>query len=653
MEEKVRKLTLKRLKEEVKTLENVFSEVRILCADQVCAGFSDCSYKRGEARCYEIWKKSKPCRNCISCRALAEKKQFTKLERVDGKMYQVISSYVEADGKPYVIEMIKRFDEKMPVDLGGINDSETISDYYVKTYVDALTETHNRRYYEENLANIVIVGGVVMLDIDDFKIYNDLFGHDAGDAVLKAVAGAIKKCIRSTDRLVRYGGDEFLLIIPGINGESLSRCLYDISQEIRHIVIDRYPAIKPSVSAGGIICEDDIVKKAVSRADQFMYRAKKKKNYFVTENMKKDALDELRPSEKVLIVDDSDINREILSAILKNQYEIIEAASGEQCIEKIKSEGEEISLILLDLIMPGMSGFDVLNYLNDNRLIGKIPVITITGDESDNSVREAYEKGVSDYITRPFDARVVYRRVSNTVNLYSRQKSLIREIENEANEKWQNRTMLVEILSQIIEFRDGDESDCNHAGHMLDLSRRLLERLIVKTDKYAVAGREIELISTASALHDIGKVAIDKNIVGKKGRLTAEEFEIMKTHTIIGEEMLNNIPAYSDDPLIKYAKEICRWHHERYDGKGYPDGLKGDDIPVSAQVVSVCDVYDALISKRPYKPAYPREKAIKMIRDGECGAFNPLLVECLIETESSPEENAGGEEIEEKQRNEK
>lgn len=653
MEEKVRKLTLKRLKEEVKTLENVFSEVRILRADQVCAGFSDCSYKRGEARCYEIWKKSKPCRNCISCRALAEKKQFTKLERVDGKMYQVISSYVEADGKPYVIEMIKRFDEKMPVDFGGINDSETINDYYVKTYVDALTETHNRRYYEENLANIVIVGGVVMLDIDDFKIYNDLFGHDAGDAVLKAVAGAIKKCIRRTDRLVRYGGDEFLLIIPGINGESLSRCLSDISQEIRLIVIDRYPAIKPSVSAGGIICEDDIVKKAVSRADQFMYRAKKKKNYFVTENMKKDALDELRPSEKVLIVDDSDINREILSAILKNQYEIIEAASGEQCIEKIKSEGEEISLILLDLIMPGMSGFDVLNYLNDNRLIGKIPVITITGDESDNSVREAYEKGVSDYITRPFDARVVYRRVSNTVNLYSRQKSLIREIENEANEKWQNRTMLVEILSQIIEFRDGDESDCNHARHMLDLSRRLLERLIVKTDKYAVAGREIELISTASALHDIGKVAIDKNIVGKKGRLTAEEFEIMKTHTIIGEEMLNNIPAYSDDPLIKYAKEICRWHHERYDGKGYPDGLKGDDIPVSAQVVSVCDVYDALISKRPYKPAYPREKAIKMIRDGECGAFNPLLVECLIETESNTEENAGGEEIEEKQRNEK
>ena len=653
MEEKVRKLTLKRLKEEVKTLENVFSEVRILRADQVCAGFFDCSYKSGEARCYEIWKKSKPCRNCISCRALAEKKQFTKLEKVDGKMYQVISSYVEADGKPYVIEMIKRFDEKMPVDLGGINDSETINDYYVKTYVDALTETHNRRYYEENLANIVIMGGVVMLDIDDFKIYNDLFGHDAGDSVLKAVAGAIKKCIRSTDRLVRYGGDEFLLIIPGINGESLSRCLSDISQEIRLIVIDRYPAIKPSVSAGGIICEDDIVKKAVSRADQFMYRAKKKKNYFVTENMKKDALDELRPSEKVLIVDDSDINREILSAILKNQYEIIEAASGEQCIEKIKSAGEEISLILLDLIMPGMSGFDVLNYLNDNRLIGKIPVITITGDESDNSVREAYEKGVSDYITRPFDARVVYRRVSNTVNLYSRQKRLIREIENEANEKWQNRTMLVEILSQIIEFRDGDESDCNHAGHMLDLSRRLLERLIVKTDKYAVAGREIELISTASALHDIGKVAIDKNIVGKKGRLTAEEFEIMKTHTIIGEEMLNNIPAYSDDPLIKYAKEICRWHHERYDGKGYPDGLKGDDIPVSAQVVSVCDVYDALISKRPYKPAYPREKAIKMIRDGECGAFNPLLVECLIETESSPEENAGGEEIEEKQRNEK
>ncbi len=645
MEEKVRKLTLSQVKEEMKTLAHVFSDVRLLQSHEVRAEVSDCPEKNPKVKCYEIWKRKKPCRNCISYRALTEKKQFSKLEKLDGVIYQVISSYVEVDGKPCVIEMIKRFDENMPVDFGDDRENpEKIGEYYKKTYTDVLTGTYNRRYYEEHLANLTLTGGVAMIDLDDFKIYNDLFGHDAGDAVLKAVAANIKKCVRNTDKLVRYGGDEFLLIVPGISGESLSRCLADISRHVKLTVIDAYPAIKPSISSGGISCLDETIKSAVSRADEFLYRAKKQKDCYVTENSKSEFLDKLRSRECVLIVDDSDINREILSAILQNEYEIIEAASGAECIDAINRYGADISVILLDLIMPGMSGFDVLDYMNDNHIIENIPVVTITGDESDDSVRKAYEKGVSDYITRPFDAKVVYRRVANTVNLYTRQKQLIREITRETREKEKSKTLLVEILSQVVEFGGVEcmEKGC-HARHMLDFTRLILEKLAEKTDKYNLSRNDIELISTASALHDIGKAAIDRNIVNKKGKLTAAEYEIMKTHTIIGEKMLDNITEYKDEPLVKCAKQICRMHHERYDGKGYPDGLKGDQIPISAQVVSVCDVYDALISKRSYKPAYPHEVALNMIKNGECGAFNPLIIECLDEVSDNLKAIAYGE----------
>ena len=645
MEEKVRKLTLNQVKDEIKTLENVFPVVRLLQADEVRAEVSDCPARSTNAKCYDIWKRKKPCGNCISYRALTEKKQFSKLERLDGKVYQVISAYVEADGKPCVIEMVKPFDENMPVDFGDDESNHIkISEYYEKTYTDVLTGAYNRRYYEENLANLTLTGGVAMIDLDDFKIYNDLFGHAAGDAVLKAVAAVIKKCVRHTDKLVRYGGDEFLLVFSGINGEVLSRCLADINRQVKLTVIDEYPAIKPSISSGGISCVDELVKNAVKRADEFLYRAKKHKDCWVTESSKVEFLDKLRSHERVLVVDDSDINREILTTILKNEYEVEEAASGSECIAAIKRYGADISVILLDLVMPGMSGFDVLDYMNDNHIIENIPVITITGDESDDSMRAAYEKGVSDYITRPFDARVVYRRVANTVNLYARQKRLIREIMHETSEKEKGETLLIEILSQVVEFGDGEcMGNGSHARHMLNFTRLILEKLAEKTDKYNLNRREIELISTASALHDIGKAAIDRKIVNKKGKLTAVEYEIMKTHTVIGEEMLDNVVGYKDEPLVKCAKEICRMHHERYDGKGYPDGLKGDEIPVSAQVVSICDVYDALISKRSYKPAYSHEVALNMIKNGECGVFNPLIVQCLDEISDKLKEIADGE----------
>ena len=263
-------------------------------------------------------------------------------------------------------------------------------------------------------------------------------------------------------------------------------------------------------------------------------------------------------------------------------------------------------------------------------MLRDLPVIAITGAESNDSMRIAYEKGVSDYITRPFDAKVVYRRVSNTVKVYARQKKLISRITGEMKSKEKNRNMIVEILSQIVEHPDGDDNG-THAGHMMKFTELILEKLIRKKTEYGIEEKDIYVISTASALHDIGKSRIDGAIIDKKGRLTPEEFEIVKTHTILGERMLKNIKAYEKEPLLKYAREICRHHHERFDGKGYPDGLVGDEIPVSAQVVSVCDVYDALISKRSYKPAYSHLKAMEMIKNGECGAFNPLLIECLEE----------------------
>lgn len=632
MAEDFRKTTENKIKAEMQTLENVFSKVRLLSADEVGARTEKCENKRISGDCFDVWKRRSACRNCISYRALTEKKQFSKIQKTKDGIFQVIADYREVDGKPCVMEMIRGFDGNMIVDYADEDEyAEPLAKYFDKTYTDVLTETYNRRYYEEFLAGEELNGGIAMIDLDDFKLYNDLFGHGVGDAVLKAVAAAVKSCVRFTDKVVRYGGDEFLIVVPGVKEEAFKRCLSDICDSVKATVVDDYPAIKPSVSAGGIICRGETIKNAVVKADEFMYIAKKKKDCVITENRRYGDLNDFIPQKKrVLIVDDAELNREILSGILKNEFEIVEAKSGEEAISKIERYGADISVVLLDLIMPGMSGFDVLDYMNAHGFMSDIPVITITGDESSDSMRTAYEKGVSDYITRPFDAKIVYRRVSNTIRVYFKQKQLLSEIKREMRVKDKNRSMIIEILSQIVE-RPNEEDSGTHAGHMTEFTKLILERYVTKKEAYGVKNDEIYAISTAAALHDIGKVRIDRKIVDKKGKLTPEEFEIMKTHTLLGEKMLLNIKVFEKEPLIKYAREICRYHHERFDGKGYPDGLKGNEIPVSAQVVSVCDVYDALISKRSYKPAYSHEKAKEMIKNGECGAFNPLILECFEE----------------------
>lgn len=625
------KVTEKQIQNQINTLKTVFSAVRLLSEDEIGGIVKNRKKKGIKDGCYAMWQRKTACRNCISYRAFIEKKQFSKIEKTKDGTFQVIADYREVDGKPCVLEMIKSFEENIIVDYADEGkESESFDEYFNKTYTDVLTKTYNRLYFEEYIADEVISGGVAMLDLDDFKVYNDLFGHGVGDAVLKAVVDAVKKCVRSTDKVVRYGGDEFLLVIPGVKEIAFHRCLGDISQSVREAVVEEYPAIKPSVSAGGIICDGLAVREAVKKADEFMYIAKKKKDCVITGGQDGgSAKGDLPHKERVLIVDDSDINREILTGILKSGYDIIEAKDGDEAIEQITRYNTDISLILLDLIMPVTSGFDVLDYMNEQGYIFDIPVITITGDGSGESVRSAYDKGVSDYITRPFDARVVYRRVSNTIKVYSRQKRLIFEVTRQAREREKNRSVIVEILSQIIERPDGGCGG-NHAARITEFTRLILERLAEK-NAYPLSPEDITTISYAAALHDIGKVRVDGKIVDKKGKLTAEEFEIMKTHTTLGDEMLKNLKTYAKEPLVKYAREICLFHHERYDGGGYPRGLKGEEIPVSAQVVSICDVYDALVSERSYKPAYTHEKAVEMIKNGECGEFNPIISECFYE----------------------
>lgn len=341
--------------------------------------------------------------------------------------------------------------------------------------------------------------------------------------------------------------------------------------------------------------------------------------------MRKEKIDK----QKILIVDDSEINRIILSNMLETEYEIIEATDGFEGIEQLHNYGNEISLVLLDIVMPNVDGFGVLKVMNEYRWIEDIPVIMISAENSHLSIEKAYELGVSDFISRPFDALIVHHRVINTIMLYDKQKKLTDMVMEQIYEKEKSNSLMISILSHVVEFRNGESG--LHVININKITEILLEHLVKKTQKYNLSNADISLICMASSLHDIGKIAIPEEILNKPGKLTKEEFDTMKTHSAIGASMLENIDFYQDEPLVKVAYEICRWHHERYDGKGYPDGLKGEEIPISAQIVSIADVYDALTSKRVYKAAFSHDKAIDMIVNGECGTFNPLLIECLLE----------------------
>ncbi len=337
-----------------------------------------------------------------------------------------------------------------------------------------------------------------------------------------------------------------------------------------------------------------------------------------------------KKKQKILIVDDCTMNREILIDMLQNEFDIIEAVDGLQAIKIIKEYNNSIDLMILDIIMPEADGFEVLAVMNETHIINDVPVIMISAENDDSFIERAYEMGVTDYISRPFNIAVVRRRVTNTIGLHAKHKKLLEIITEQVFEKEKNNNMMINILSHIVESRNGESG--MHTLNIFSITNVLLNKLVEKTDKYKLSSRDMSLITTASSLHDIGKIGIPENILNKPGRFTPEEFAVMKTHTTIGSSLLDEMSVYQDEPLVKIAREICRWHHERYDGKGYPDGLKGDEIPISAQIVSVADVYDALTSERCYKKAYSHEQALNMIINGECGQFSPLLMECLTES---------------------
>ena len=631
-------MTMQQAQMEMELYKKVFTVVRLLDKREFRLEENDNPGGDMElCHCYDFWKKEKPCTNCIAARAFEEKSVRTKLEYLDSDIYQVTARYVEIDGQPYVMELLRKMDEEFLVDLENRDRlMEKLSGYNEKLYQDALTGVYNRRYYEDRIKKMTASVGVAMIDMDDFKIYNDTYGHNAGDLALITTVEAIRRCIRKNDTLIRYGGDEFLLVLQGISETMFREKLKQIRTEIYNANVPTYSRLQLSASIGGVMSAGRTVEETVMEADKFMYLAKNRKNTVVTE---KDfaneegedgtALEALKVKQQILIVDDSEMNREILTEMLQDDFRILEAENGEEALKMLKQYDTGISLMLLDIVMPVMNGFEVLAAMAREHWMDDIPVIMISSEGSEEYIRRAYEMGIADYIRRPFDAKIVYQRVFNTIKLYAKQRRLISLVADQIYEKEKNNRMMVGILSQIVEFRNGESGP--HVLHIQTLTRLLLERLVQKTGQYRLSWSEQYMISMASALHDIGKIGIDEKILNKPGKLTKEEFDIMKTHTLIGATMLENLKMYQGEILLEVAYQICRWHHERYDGKGYPDGLVGEEIPISAQVVSLADAYDALISDRVYKKAYSHEQAVKMILNGECGAFNPVLLECLTD----------------------
>ena len=517
----------------------------------------------------------------------------------------------------------------------------TGKDMYDERYHDALTGAYNRNYYELHMKNTQASGGIAVIDLDDFKLCNDLYGHGVGDMALSRLTEVITNAMGRAGMVIRYGGDEFLLLMPSVPADYFAATLELIRSRAKAIHIPGCEGLQVSVSIGGVTARQETMAEAVQRADRLMYRAKTRKNAVVTDRMmpeERQATEAAAPHMgQVLVVGDSAMNRAILAEMLGDDFSVLEASNGKECMEKLRQYGTGISLVLLDIIVPEQDGFSVLEEMNKAHYIEDIPVVMIASEGSGSDTRLAYELGVSDYISRPFDAKMVHHRVVNTIKLYAKQRRLISVISRQSQEKEKDNRVMVGILSGVVGYHNKESAA--HMLHMRRMTTLLLEHLTMKTSRYGLTPQDIEMIGMAATLHDIGKLGISDAILNKPGPLNAEEMAIMRTHTVIGESLLKGMELYEKEPLLKMAAEICRWHHERIDGGGYPDGLTGSEIPIGVQVASLADAYDALLSDRAYKSAYPAQRAMEMIRCGACGAFDPLLLECLTEVQDVlPEE---------------
>ena len=611
-ENAIAKMTMQQAEEEMACFRKIYSIVRLLDLKTI-----------EENPCYAPWREAHPCTRCIGREALLCKGQKSKLEHVGSQIYQATARYVEVDGNPYVMEMIQPLEP----------DSDALSHEDKRLYTDALTGVYNRRFYEDELRHKFLTAGVAMIDLDDFKLCNDTFGHEAGDAALCAVASIIQHNIRSSDMLIRYGGDELLLILPMIPADDFARKLRLINNKLSGARVPGFERLRITSSIGGVLSAGVSIEEAVKLADKRMYQAKRQKNMVVTENEPQNVRNvQSPPRPTVLIVDDSPMNREILTEILGKDFQLLEASDGAQCMSLLKQFGSGISLVLLDIVMPDMDGFEVLARMAGQDLLNDIPVIMVSSEDSSTVIHRAYELGASDFIRRPFDARIVHRRVSNMTRLYARQRRLSRMVAQQFYEREKNNRLMIAILSQVTERHNGENG--LHIQRIQALTAMLLEQLVLKTDRYVLPASERSLITTASALHDIGKIAIDDAILKKKGPLTEEEARVMRTHPVLGAKMLEELAFYKSEPLLQTAAEICRWHHERYDGSGYPDGLTGESIPIAAQVVGLADAYDTLTGMHGRVEAVSHEEVIHRLLNDERGSFNPVLLSCLFDLQS-------------------
>ena len=591
---------------EVARVAKIYPVVRLMSADQV----------KSERNCLLAGDRC-PCLRQSSLEALATSDEISERLLNDGVEYRARIRSLMVEGEPHVLLMVRPIDEQEAAEEDPV-------------YTDVLTSVRNRRYYEEKLRSARMNAGVAMIDLDDFRVFNDTCGRHAGDLALGAVAAAIRSGIRSTDELVRLGCDKFVAVMPNIPSDDFARRLRHVSDAVHATIVPGHEHVSLTACVGGVRINGETVDEGVSRAVQLLSHAKAKPGTVVTDTDAIETFQSEKPS--ILIVDDSEMNRVILNEMLKDEYRVLEADNGRVALDMVDRYGDELSLVLLDIVMPGMNGFEVLGELSRRTVADSLPVIMISSEDSDDVVLRAYELGASDYINRPFDARVVRRRVSNTIRLYAKQRRLTSLLSQQYNARVKNSRMLIDIMAGVMELRNGESG--LHVTHIEKLTELLLGCLVHRSDKFPLDNEQRSTIAMASALHDIGKMSIDDAILNKPGRLTSEEFEIMKTHTTLGADMLLELGRqHTGNPLLEYAYQIARWHHERWDGKGYPDGLKGDDIPIAAQVVSVADVYDALTSVRVYKDAIPHQEAIQMILDGKCGQFNPLLLDCLLEVQ--------------------
>ena len=599
----------------VKSLRQVSEFVRILSKDEI-EGKHPLTADFKQSYCYRALKKDSACENCISKIVLENKSDSTKIEFINGQCYQFFAQYIIVEGVECSIETAVKINEKVLVDSIGYKELvEKYSATYASMYTDPLTGVYNRAYYEKVEKNVNTPAGIAVIDIDDFKLCNDIYGHKAGDVALQTVTQIIRNNIRSNDKIIRIGGDEILLILDGIQEESFERKLERIRSQVRMARVKGYNKLQLSISIGAVVSMTETREVSVTKADRLMYITKSSKNRVVSEwNENKQITSSLNERDDnkplVLVVDDFDMNRFLLSQILLDDYNVIEACDGVEATQIIQDHFKELSIVLLDIVMPRMDGFGVLEFMNANDLIQDLPVIMISSMDEDSAIRRCYELGISDYVRRPFSADVVGKRVYNIVRLYQRQRNLQREIREQVEEREKNSRVVTSIISHVVENRNGESGP--HVIHVEQITEIILNRLTELTDMYKLSKEDKKQISLASALHDIGKIGIDEKILNKPGKLTEEEDEIMKTHTTIGAIMIHQVKMEEDDTLIQFAYEICRWHHEKWDGRGYPDGLKGNYIPISAQVVSIADVYDALVSERVYKKAYSHEKAIEM-----------------------------------------